>query len=59
MVKKTTRAKAEPRDTALSLRVKRSVRDAIAEAAVADGRSSSALVELVMIEWLKERGWLK
>ena len=59
MVRKIVRAKAEPRDTALSLRVKRTVRDAIAEAAVADGRSSSALVEMVMSEWLKEKGYLK
>jgi hypothetical protein len=59
MVKKIVRPKAEPRDTALSLRVKRTVRDAIAEAAIADGRSSSALVEMVMSEWLAERGFLK
>ena len=59
MVKKLVRPKAEPRDTALSLRVKRSVRDAIAEAAISDGRSSSALVEMVMSEWLKEKGFLK
>jgi hypothetical protein len=59
VIKKIIRPKAEPRDTALSLRVKRSVRDAIAEAAIADGRSSSALVEMVMTEWLREQGWLK
>jgi predicted HicB family RNase H-like nuclease len=49
----------EPRDTALSLRVKQDVRDAIAEAAIADGRSSSALVERVMSDWLKENGYLE
>jgi hypothetical protein len=59
MAKKPIKPKAEPRDTALSLRVKRSVRDAIAEAAIADGRSSSALVERVMSEWLKENGYLE
>lgn len=45
--------KLNPRNFALSLKIKRNVRDAIAEAAVADGRSSSALVEMVMSEWLK------
>lgn len=51
--------KQEPRDTALSLRVKRTVRDGIAQAAVDDDRSSSALVERVMQDWLRERGYLK
>lgn len=60
MVKKPTpRPKAEPRDAALSLRIRRTVRDAIAQAAVDDGRSSSALVEMVMLEWLREKGFLK
>jgi hypothetical protein len=60
MVKKSTlRPKAEPRDTALSLRIRRTVRDAIAQAAFDDGRSSSALVEMVMLEWLREKGFLK
>jgi hypothetical protein len=51
--------KPEPRDTALSLRIKRTVRDAIAQAAIDDGRSSSALVERVMTDWLRTKGYLK
>jgi hypothetical protein len=59
MAKKPTKPKPEPRDTALSLRIKRTVRDAISQAAIDDGRSSSALVEIVMTDWLKEKGFLK
>jgi hypothetical protein len=60
MPKKPSPAKKpEPRDTALSLRIKRTVRDAIAQAALDDGRSSSSLVERVMQDWLKGHGYLK
>lgn len=59
MAKKISRPRPEPRDTALSLRIRLAVRDAIAQAAIDDDRSSSALVELVMTGWLKERGYLK
>jgi hypothetical protein len=58
MAKKAT-TKPEPRDTPLSLRIKKSVREALAEAAATDQRPVSAMAEIILQSWLKENGFLK
>ena len=48
----------ELRNVSLFLRVLPSVKEALEEAAKDDHRSSSALAEMLIIEGLKERGYL-
>ena len=49
---------AEP-TIATSIRFAPRIKNAIDKAAKADARSASSLVQKVMEEWLKERGYLK
>ncbi len=49
----------ETRSVALSLRVRPSIKNALDDAAKNDRRTTSALCEIILEEWLKANGWLK
>jgi hypothetical protein len=49
----------ETRSVALSLRVRPSVKKALDAAAKRDRRTTSALCEIVLEEWLRENGFMK
>lgn len=47
------------KDKALGLRIEEKLKDAMERAAKDDHRSLASLIEKVMSDWLKERGYLK
>lgn len=47
------------KDKALGLRIEEKLKDAMARAAKDDHRSLASLIEKVMSDWLKEKGYLK
>lgn len=59
MKKKTIPPPPEPRDTAISLKVKRSTAIAFTKAAKANSRTKSALAEVLIEQWLRDEGYLK
>ncbi len=61
MTKRIGRPKAptEPRSAPVSVRMRESVRKALAEAAASERRTVSALAEIFIEEKLREHGWLK
>jgi hypothetical protein len=50
---------AEARSIAFAIRIRPSVKAALAEAALADQRPLSAMAEIAIQEWLKMKGFLK
>jgi hypothetical protein len=46
------------RDSAISVRVTAEVKAAAEKAATADSRSVASLVEKILAEWLREKGYL-
>ena len=42
----------------LGFRIERDIKEALVKAAKEDHRSVSSLVELVLVRWLRERGYL-
>jgi hypothetical protein len=48
-----------PRDSAISVRVTAEIKAAAEKAATADSRSVASLVEKVLAEWLREKGYLQ
>jgi hypothetical protein len=48
-----------PKDSAISVRVTADVKAAAEKAAAADSRSVASLVEKVLAEWLRAKGFLK
>jgi hypothetical protein len=61
MAKKVIGATTKPKDAKLMVnyRLKSSVLAALAKAANDDGRSGTGMVEKILSDWLKERGYLK
>jgi uncharacterized protein (DUF1778 family) len=51
--------KPEPKGAPLGFRVPSDIKDALEQAAEADGRSVSSLCLRVLTQWLKENGFLK
>jgi hypothetical protein len=49
----------EPRTVSISLKVQKSVNDALAKASKANGRTRSAMAQEVIKAWLSEEGFLK
>ena len=47
-----------PKDSAISVRVTAEVKAAAEKAATADSRSVASLVEKVLAEWLRDKGYL-
>lgn len=47
------------KDKALGLRIEEKLKDAMERAAKDDHRSLASLIEKVMSDWLKEKGYLK
>jgi hypothetical protein len=48
-----------PKDSAISVRVSADVKVAAEKAAAADSRSVASLVEKILAEWLRAKGYLK
>jgi len=59
MARTPKKAVKDTHHIATSVRFEPSVKAAIDKAAKDDTRSTSSLIQKVMIEWLKERGYLK
>ena len=59
MKKPTLPPPPEPRTVPLSLKVRKSVAEALAKAAKANSRTKSALGEAIIEHWLRENGFLK
>lgn len=49
----------EPRTVPISIKVQKSVNEALAKAAKSHGRTRSAMAQAVIEAWLKESGFLK
>jgi hypothetical protein len=49
----------EPKTVAISMKVQKSVNDALARAAKAHGRTRSAMAQAIIEAWLRDEGFLK
>jgi hypothetical protein len=59
MKKQTLPPPPETRTVVLSMKIRKSMADALEKAAKANSRSKNALVETVMEQWLRDGGFLK
>ena len=59
MKKPTLPPLPEPRTITLSVKVRRSMLEALTKAAKANSRSKSGLAEAVLEQWLRGEGYLK
>jgi hypothetical protein len=48
-----------PKTTPLGVRISPETKDALAKAAKDDMRSMASLIEKILVDWLRERGYLK
>ncbi|MFZ0494984.1 MAG: hypothetical protein WBE80_15140 [Methylocella sp.] len=49
----------EPRTVPVSLKVQKTVNEALAKAAKSNGRTRSAMAQAIIEAWLREEGFLK
>lgn len=52
-------AKCGPQANVIGVRFERDEREALQQAAAADERSLSALIRIIVVRWLREKGYLK
>jgi hypothetical protein len=52
-------SKLETRSSPLGLRIRPSLKKALEKAATDDSRSVASLVEKIVVEWLREHGYLR
>ncbi|WP_198669749.1 hypothetical protein [Pelagibacterium sediminicola] len=52
-------AERETRNAPLGLRIYPSVKDALEKAAKDDNRSTASMAEIILTQWLKDKGYLE
>ncbi len=55
----TMPAERETRNAPLGLRIYPSVKDALEKAAKDDNRSTASMAEIILTQWLKDKGYLE